>query len=70
MTKLTLTSERKNPLKPMIESATQNEIKLLESGIQKTEKRLKSFETRYGSPKRFLNGIRPTSWLKHWISMN
>lgn len=48
MTKLTLISSRQQPLKPLIEAALNNELRLLESGIQRTEKNLQSFESRYG----------------------
>lgn len=47
MTKLTLSSERKSPLKPIIEGAIQNEIKLIELGIRKTEKKIQHFENKY-----------------------
>ena len=48
MTKLTLISSRKQPLKPLVEAGLNNELKLLEAGIQRTEKNLHDFESRFG----------------------
>jgi hypothetical protein len=48
MSALKLTSSRQRPLRPLIEAAIQNELRLLQSGIRRTEQRLEAFETRYG----------------------
>lgn len=48
MTKLTLISSRKQPLKPLVKAALNNELRLLEAGIQRTEKNIQSFESRFG----------------------
>ena len=47
MTALTLTSPREHPLQPLIEAAIENEIRLLEAGIRRTEQRLQDFEAQY-----------------------
>lgn len=47
MTELTLISKRQRPLKPLVEAALANESRLLEAGIQRTEKRLRDFEAQY-----------------------
>ncbi len=47
MTVLTLTSTRRRPLRPLVEAALQNELRLLQAGIRRTEKRLQAFETEY-----------------------
>lgn len=48
MTELTLISSRKQSLKPLVEAALKNEIRLLESGIRRSQQRLKELEERYG----------------------
>ncbi len=48
MTKLTLISSRQHPLKPLVEAALNNELRLLMAGIQRTERNIQSFESRYG----------------------
>jgi hypothetical protein len=48
MTQVTLTSNTQHPLRPVIESALANELRLLEAGIHLTEQRLQAFESRYG----------------------
>ncbi len=48
MSVLTLTSSRQRPLRPLVEAAIHNELRLLQSGIQRTEQRLQTFEARYG----------------------
>ena len=56
MTQLTLTSSGAHPLKPLVESAIQNELRMVEAGIQRTEQRLRDFESRYGmSTQEFLH---------------
>jgi len=47
MTKLTLISTRKQPLKPLVEAALKNELRLLMAGIQRTEKNIRSYESQY-----------------------
>ena len=48
MTELTLFSSRQHALKPLVEAALQNEIRMLAAGIRRTQQRLQDFETRYG----------------------
>ena len=50
MAELTLTSPHKRQLKPLVEAALQNELRLLEAGIRRTRQKLQEFETRYGLP--------------------
>ncbi len=50
MAELILISPRKRQLKPLVETALQNELRLLEAGIRRTEQRLHEFEQRYGLP--------------------
>jgi hypothetical protein len=45
MTELVLISNRQLPLRPLIETALVNEVRLLEVGIRRTERRLREFET-------------------------
>lgn len=47
MTSLTLKSSRQQPLRPLIEAALENELRLLEVGIRRTEERLRAFEEKY-----------------------
>ncbi len=47
MTALTLISPYKRPLRPLVEAALQNEQRLLQAGIRRTEQRVKEFEKRY-----------------------
>ena len=47
MTVLTLTSSGSHPLQPLVEAAIQNEIRLLQAGIRRSEQRLTAFETEY-----------------------
>jgi hypothetical protein len=44
MTELTLVSTRQLPLRPLVEAALTNELRLLEAGIRRTERRLREFE--------------------------
>ena len=56
MTQLTVTSSGAHPLKSLVESAIQNELRIVEAGIQRTEQRLGDFESRYGmSTQEFLH---------------
>jgi hypothetical protein len=48
MSELTLTSPRQRHLRPLIEAAIQNELRLLEAGIRRTRERLRAFEKEYG----------------------
>jgi hypothetical protein len=48
MTALTLLSSHQRPLKPLVEAALENELRLLQAGIVRTEQRLKAFEAQYG----------------------
>lgn len=50
MAELTLISPRKRQLKPLVEAALHNELRLLGAGIRRTEQKLQEFETRYGLP--------------------
>jgi phage shock protein A len=50
MAELTLISPRNSRLKPLVEAALHNELRLLEAGIRRTEQKLQEFEARYGLP--------------------
>ena len=47
MAELTLVSPSQRPLQPLVEGALQNELRLLEAGIRRSEQRLQEFEARY-----------------------
>lgn len=47
MVELRLVSQYERPLKPLIEAALANEVRLLEVGIRQTQQRLTEFESRY-----------------------
>ncbi len=47
MPALTLTSSRHRPLRPLVEAALENELRLLRAGIQRTKDRLQVFEAEY-----------------------
>ncbi len=47
MAALTLTSPHQRPLRPLVEAAIQNELRLLEAGIRRTEERLRAFEAKH-----------------------
>lgn len=47
MSVLTLTSSHHHPLRPLVEAAIDNEMRLLQAGIQRTEARLQMFEAEY-----------------------
>jgi hypothetical protein len=47
MTELTLISPYQYPIQSLIESALANQLRLLQAGLQRTEQRLKIFETKY-----------------------
>jgi hypothetical protein len=47
MAALTLTSPGRRPLRPLVEGAIHNELRVLETGIRRTEQRLRTFEEKY-----------------------
>jgi len=47
MAGLTLTTPHRRPLRPLVEAAIQNELRLLEAGIRRSEERLRAFEAKY-----------------------
>ncbi len=48
MSAVTLTSSRSTPLRPLVEAALQNELRLLQAAAQRTEQRLRAFELQHG----------------------
>jgi hypothetical protein len=48
MAELILVSPSQRPIQPLVEGALQNELRLLEAGIRRSEQRLQAFESRYG----------------------
>ena len=48
MAALTLITDSERQLKPLIEAAIVNELRLLEAGLRRTQARLRVFETQYG----------------------
>ena len=48
MAELTLVSPSQRPIQPLVEGALQNELRLLETGIRRSERRLQEFEAHYG----------------------
>ena len=48
MNQLTLTTTDQRPLRPLIEAALNNELRLLEAAIQRTEGRIRRFEAAHG----------------------
>ena len=48
MAALKLISSGERPTRPLVEAAIQNELRLLQAGIQRTEQRLQAFEMQYG----------------------
>ena len=48
MEELTLVSSYQRPLRPLVEAALQNELRLLQVNIKRTEQNLSNFETRFG----------------------
>ena len=73
MTELTLVSKHERPLKPLVEAALANELRLVQAGIQRAEQRLSEFETQYGlSTAEFLrnfenNELEETLELDEWV---
>lgn len=47
MTDLRLVSTHKRELKPLVEAALENELRLLEAGIRQTDQSLRRFEEKY-----------------------
>ena len=47
MADLRLVSTRNHQLKPLVEAALANELRLIEAGIRRTEQRLQEFEQKY-----------------------
>jgi hypothetical protein len=48
MEELKLISSYQRPLRPLIETALQNELRLLQVNIKRTKQNLSQFETRFG----------------------
>ena len=47
MTTLTLTSTQPHPLRPLVEAALENQLRLLQAGMQRTEEKVRAFEAEY-----------------------
>lgn len=45
---LTLTSSAQTSLRPLIEAAIHNELRVMQAGIRRTQQRIADFESRYG----------------------
>jgi len=73
MTELTLISPRQYPLRPLVEAALRNELRVLQAGIERTERRIRTFEARYGlSSEEFLrryedDEMEETLELAEWV---
>jgi len=50
MSVLTLTSPNERSLRPLVEAALNNELRIIQAGIRRTEERLRAFESQYGFP--------------------
>ena len=48
LNQVTIQSQTKKPIKPLIEIALQNQLKSLKHGIRRTKQQLATFETRFG----------------------
>lgn len=48
MNQLTLMTTTQRPLRPLVEAALDNELRMLEAAIQRTEKRLRGYEAAHG----------------------
>ena len=48
MVEVKLVSSRKLPLKPLVEAAIHNELRLLEAGLRRSQQKLQELEARYG----------------------
>lgn len=73
MTQLTITSQQNRPLRPLVEAALENEARVLEVAIRKTQWRLHQFESKYDLAtdeflERFRAGeIQETLEMDEWI---
>jgi hypothetical protein len=73
VSQLTLISTSERPLRPLVEGALANELRLLEAAIRITEDHISEFETRYGMStnefiRRFENDeIRESPDMDDWI---
>ena len=47
MNKLTLISDHEREIKPLVSAALNNELRLLQAGIRRTEQHLRQFEERF-----------------------
>jgi len=68
MAELTLVSSSHHPLQSLVEGALQNELGLLEAGIQRSEQRLQEFEGRYGLSTALGLPHRPIGSVPAWSS--
>lgn len=50
MTYLTLVSPQERPFQALVEAAIQNELRLLEAGLRRTEEKLHALEIQFGMP--------------------
>jgi hypothetical protein len=50
MTQPVLTSSKNRSLRPLVEAALRNELRILQAGIRRTAQRLESFEEQYDLP--------------------
>lgn len=48
MNQLTLTTNTQRPLRPLVEAALNNELRMLETAIQRTEKKIRGYEVAHG----------------------
>ena len=47
MSALTLTSPQRRPLRPLVEAAIHNQLRLLQAGMRRSEQRLQAFEAQH-----------------------
>ena len=50
MTTLTITSSGDSAVRPLLQSALDNERQVIQAGIRQTERRLRQFESQFGLP--------------------
>jgi hypothetical protein len=73
MSELTILSPRPQSLKPLVQAALQNELRLLEAGLRRAQLKLNELERRYGlSTAEFIrryenNEVEETIELAEWI---
>ena len=73
MTELTLISSNATSIKPSVEAALHNEVRLLEAGLRQTRHRLHQFEEQYAMAtdefikKQADNGIQETLETIEWL---